>query len=146
MTTEHDRERIVVGVDGSPSSVAALGWAARQAEHTKGTIDAVTTWQWPTSYGIGLPLAPDFLPGDEAKTVLDGVIEQVAAAHPGVAFTTQVIEGAARLVLIERSKGATLLVVGSRGHSEIGGILLGSVSEYCVAHAHCPVVVVKTGQ
>jgi nucleotide-binding universal stress UspA family protein len=135
--------RIVVGVDGSPSSVQALDWAARQATITGCAVSAVTTWRFPTSYGFPMPVAPDFDPAADASKVLEGALQESRKAHPEVSFTASVLEGYPAQVLIDASDGAELLVVGSRGHGELAGMLLGSVSEHCVAHSHCPVVVVR---
>jgi nucleotide-binding universal stress UspA family protein len=135
--------RIVVGVDGSPSSVAALGWAARQAELTGSPLEAVTTWQWPTSYGSPLPFPSDYDPVKDARAMLEGVIDQLRLEHPDISVKATVIEGRPALVLVEASEEADLLVVGSRGHGEFAGMLLGSVSEHCVTNAHCPVLVLR---
>jgi len=145
MTTTQPQttHRIVVGVDGSPSSVAALAWAAGQAGVTGAVIDAVTTWEWPRSYGVALTLPSDFDPEADARKVLDGALADPRRAHPGVPFRSAVVEGQAETALVEASRGADLLVVGSRGHGGFTGMLLGSVSEHCVANAHCPVVVVR---
>lgn len=135
--------RIVVGVDGSASSAVALEWAAHQAELTGDTLDAVTAWQWPQSYGYPMPIPSDFHPAAEGTKVLDTAIEQIRKAYPDVEVRTAVVEGYAAQVLVEASKGADLLVVGNRGHGELTGVLLGSVSEHCVTHAHCPVLVLR---
>jgi nucleotide-binding universal stress UspA family protein len=84
--------RIVVGVDGSGSSIAALRWAIRQAKMTGASVDAVAE------------------------------------------------------VLLRTAKGADLLVLGSRGLGSLSAPLLGSVSLYCVLHAHCPVLVLRDGR
>ncbi len=76
----------------------------------------------------------------------DLVVQEVAGEHPGVEVSAVVTEGDAAKVLVTAAKDADLLVVGTRGHGEIVGILLGSVSEYCTTHARCPVVVVHHGQ
>lgn len=136
-------QRIVVGVDGSDTSLAALEWAARQAELTGSRLDAVTTWHWPASFGYPVPLAAEFDPAGEATKLLDGALESLSASHPGLEVRKQVEEGDAATVLVECSRGADLLVVGSRGHRELVGMLLGSVSQYCVTHARCPVLVLR---
>jgi nucleotide-binding universal stress UspA family protein len=134
--------RIVVGVDGSDFSKHALAWALGQAERTGGTIEAVCTWVLPTNYGWFDTLPPiDF--AADAKTTLHDTVVEVLGATSSVPVTETVLEGHAALVLSERSEHADLVVVGRRGHGEFVGMLIGSVSEYLVAHAHCPVVVVQ---
>ena len=133
--------RIVVGHDGSASSLAALSWAARQAALTGSTLEIVMTWEWPSSYGWAVPVPDNFDPESDIENALDGVVAQVLAGHPGLPVHPRVVSGHPAPVLVEASKGAELLVVGSRGHGEFVGMLIGSVSEYCVANAHCPVLV-----
>jgi nucleotide-binding universal stress UspA family protein len=137
--------RIVVGVDGSDSSVQALDWAARQAELTGDVLEVITTWEWPGSYGWAAPLPEDWDPQADMTKVLDEILGQLRQAHPDVTVRLRVVEGHPAPVLIEASRGADLLVVGSRGHGEFAGMLLGSVSEHCVSHAHCPVLVARDG-
>ncbi len=134
---------IVVGVDGSESSCRALEWAATQAEVTRTPLDVITTWKWPTSYGWEVPLPDNWDPQIDAQRVLDETIAPTRGGHPDVTLRTVVREGHAAEVLVEASRKAALLVVGSRGHGEFAGRLLGSVSQHCVTSAHCPVVVVR---
>lgn len=136
-----EASRIVVGVDGSASSNKALEWAATQAEKTGAALEIVTSWQWPQSYGVPLPLTEDFDPAAVAKQVNSAAFDLVRKDHSGVEVRSSIAEGHAGQVLTEMSADADMLVVGSRGHSEIVGLLLGSTSEYCVAHGQCPVVV-----
>ena len=143
MTSTPTGHRIVVGVDGSSSSSDALDWAARQAELTDSDIDVVIAWEWPTVYGSPFAFPSDYDPIADAKRVLDSVIASAAAAHPTVEFQPIVKEGHPAPALVAASKGADLLVVGSRGHGEFTGMLLGSVSEHCVTNAHCPVLVLR---
>jgi nucleotide-binding universal stress UspA family protein len=135
--------RIIVGVDGSESSLRALEWAARQAELTGWLLEVITTWEWPTSYGWAFPLPSDYSPKVDAQTLVDGVVTKLRESHPKLDVTTAVVEGHPAPVLIDASRMAELLVVGSRGHGEFAGMLLGSVSEHCVTNAHCPVVVIR---
>ena len=135
--------RIVVGIDGSATSVAALEWAVRQAELTGSTIEAITTWEWPTNYGWAFPFPPEYDPKADAQRMLSDALAPVLAAHPDVPVQSTVIEGHPAPVLVEASRGADLLVVGSRGHGEFVGMLLGSVSEHCVTNAGCPVLVLR---
>jgi nucleotide-binding universal stress UspA family protein len=136
-----DAARIVVGVDGSRSSLDALAWAARQAELTGGRLEVVSTWQWPASYGWAVPTPDDYDPQTALQREIEPGVDAVRAEHPAVAVEIRVIDGHPAPVLVEASKGAELLVVGSRGHGEFVGMLIGSVSEYVAAHAHCPVLV-----
>lgn len=142
-----DREReagtIVVGVDGSAPSRRALEWALRQAEFEGAEVIAVQAWQMPVVYGSGAMLLPPEEFGDDAKAALAAAVEEVAAARPGVHIEQSVLEGNPAKVLIDKAKGADLLVVGSRGHGGFVGALIGSVSNYCVHHAPCPVVVIR---
>ncbi|HUO48787.1 MAG TPA: universal stress protein [Acidimicrobiales bacterium] len=136
-------QRIVVGVDGSPSSVRALHWAADQARRTGDRLEVVTTWEFPTTYGWVPPYPPDFDPSGDARRLLEETVAAELGDHAGIDVELVVVEGHAAPVLVEQAKGAQLLVVGSRGHGGFAGMLLGSVSEHCVHHASCPVIVVR---
>jgi nucleotide-binding universal stress UspA family protein len=135
--------KIIVGVDGSESSISALTWAARQAELTGAELETITTWEWPAAFGWAAPLPEGWDPRDDAQEVIDEVLAPIKKAHPDVVVRVTLAEGHPAPVLVRASAEAELLVVGSRGHGEFAGMLLGSVSEHCVANAHCPVVVVR---
>ena len=141
------KERIVVGVDGSPSSKAALAWAVEQARLTGGSVEAVIAWHYPIMVGC-MPFAPigvvetgDF--GDFAAKVLSDAIGETVDPDGPVKVSSVVREGNAAQVLLDAAKGADLLVVGSRGHGGFTEALLGSVSQACVHHARCPVVIIR---
>ncbi len=138
--------RIVVGVDGSASSLGALRWAAKQAELTDCALEAVTTWKWPETYGSALTVPTDYDPANDAQAVLDDALQSVRTAHPTLEIRTTLLEGHPAPALVEASREAELLVVGSRGHGEFAGMLLGSVSEHCVTNAHCPVLVFRDAE
>ena len=133
--------RVVVGVDGSSASLAALEWAAAYAELTGARVEAVSAWQWPSGYGWPLPLPEGFDPAGDALRLLDQSLGGVERDHPSIEVVPRVVEGHPAETLVETSQGADLLVVGSRGHGAFTGMLLGSVSGHCAAHAHCPVLV-----
>jgi nucleotide-binding universal stress UspA family protein len=133
----------VVGVDGSPSSLKALEWAAGQAELTDATLEVVSTWEWPVSYGWAFTFPPDYDVATNAQKAIDPIIEDLRVSHPKLSLSSKVVQGHPAPALVEESAGADLLVVGSRGHGEFVGMLVGSTGEHCVAHAHCPVVVVR---
>lgn len=137
------QEKIVVGVDGSEASLDALKWASRQAELTGGEIEVIVAWEFPVQYGVGAMYAEDFDPEADAHQMLEGVIQTVRQEHPDLTVHTHVSEGHPAPTLIGAARDADLLVVGSRGHGAFVGMLLGSVSEHCVTHAPCPVVVVR---
>ena len=138
---------VVVGVDGSPSSKEALAWAGRWAKLSGTSLLAVTAWSFPTMYGWGgpAPLPEDFDPEAIARGSLEESVSQVLGEHPGIEVTTEVAEAHPAVLLTELSKTASLVVVGCRGHGASTGMLLGSVSEFVITHAHCPVVVVRDG-
>ncbi|MFI7542498.1 universal stress protein [Actinoplanes sp. NPDC049599] len=134
---------IVVGVDGSPSSQAALRWALAQARRTGGRVQAVTTWEYPAYYGIGAVVPYEDFAGTAGKILSHAVQEALGADEPDVPVLENVVPGHPAQALIDMSAHAALLVVGSRGHGAFAGTLLGSVSQHCAQHAHCPVVVVR---
>ncbi|MEW1952475.1 universal stress protein [Terrabacter sp. NPDC080008] len=131
---------VVVGVDGSASSKEALRWAARMAAVEGVPIRAVTAWDYPQAYNS--PVDVNWRPDVDAETVLRETLDEVFGDDRPAGLEAQVAHGPARTVLLEASKGATLLVVGSRGHGGFAGLLLGSVSSACAEHGHCPVLVV----
>ena len=133
--------RIVVGLDGSESSLDALSWAVQQAERTSAGLEVLMSWEWPSSYGWAVPVPEDFDPESDISRTLETALAPVRTANPGLSIDARVVRGHPAPVLVEASKGADLLVVGSRGHGEFMGMVIGSVSEFCVAHAHCPVLV-----
>ncbi len=112
---------------------------------TGSSLEVVTAWEWPPRLGRGMPLSVAYNPAVDATAIVTDVVDAAHAAHPDLVITSKVVEGRPAPVLIEASEGADLLVVGNRGHSELVGMLLGSVSEHCVKNAHCPVVVVREG-
>ena len=134
--------RIVVGVDGFESSRAALRWAIHQAKLTGAVVEAITTWQIPAGSGL-LPAddVPDYQ--DDARMVLTEAIAETCTVDPEVEVRPRVVEGRAAQVLVDAADGADLLVVGNRGHGGLTEALLGSVGQYCVRHAMCPVVIMR---
>ena len=141
-STGSERPRIVVGADGSDGSKHALRWGAQQAELTGADVEAIIAWHYPAFFGwAAYPDSTDF--ADCAKQTLDQGIKEVFGAGEPPWLRTRVVQGNAALVLVEASKGAELLVVGSRGYGGFTDALLGSVSTYCVHHAHGPVTVIR---
>jgi nucleotide-binding universal stress UspA family protein len=140
MDDSMDPDRIVVGVDGSESSIAALRYAARLAEAFDAPLEAMITWTYPPFDGP-LPVG-GWYPDQEAAETLDAAVERAFGDSPPEGLTRKVIVGPAAGALIEVSDHCGMLVLGSRGHGGFVGLLLGSVSAACAEYAHCPVVVV----
>lgn len=135
------RPRVVVGVDGSAMSDAAVAWADRYATATGGTIELIAAWDLPQFLAAEVPLPDNYHPEADAAHVAEqarGVL-----TLPADRVEVRVVHGSARAALVEAGRGADLVVVGSRGHSTLAGLMLGSVSAYCVQHAPVPVVVVR---
>lgn len=138
------RQRIVVGIDGSDHSKAALRWALGQARLTGASVDAVTAWRYPATYGLAVIPGPGELDFDgESRKVLADAVAGAGAGTPGVEVRQLVGEGPSAEVLLNVAKGADLLVVGSRGLGGFRSAVLGSVSLACVLHATCPVLVFR---
>jgi len=145
--SQNTAPRIVAGVDGSSPSIAALRWAAHQAELTGGTIDAVIAWEFPL-VASGFGWAPNKAFDDTGcreladKTLNTAVTE--AGLPAGITVNQIVLEGNPAQVLLDAAKDADLLVVGNRGHGAFADALIGSVSVRSLHHATCPVVIVRT--
>jgi nucleotide-binding universal stress UspA family protein len=134
---------IGVGVDGSPASKKALRWAADYASLTGSMLRVITTWAVHVGLGWAPPFPEDFDPAEAAAATQQETIEEVLGAAPEIKLDRVVVEGHAAAVLIEASSEVDLLVVGNRGHGGFTGLLVGSVSESVVFHAHCPVLVIR---
>lgn len=140
--SDQEKERtIVVGVDGSEDSQRALAWAIDEAKTRGMTLLLVH------GIDIGLSAADPYGGGyvleqlqDAGRLALDAA--EVTANEQGVATERRMEIGSPAYALVDASRGAAMLVVGSRGHGGFAGLLLGSVSSACVHHAHCPIVVV----
>jgi nucleotide-binding universal stress UspA family protein len=135
--------RIVVGVDGSVPSKAALVWAAGQARLTGAVVEAVIAWGYPAMFGYRVPVTPDVSVEELAKRSVEHAVAEVSGSAGQLAVRSRVVEGDAARVLLDASEGAELLVVGNRGHGRLAESVLGSVSQHCVHHATCPVVVIR---
>jgi nucleotide-binding universal stress UspA family protein len=139
-------KRIVVGIDGSAGSMAALAWAAEEAKVHAATLVCVIAWEPPVVYGSGFAPVPSLPPDgayeDAARAQLETALDRVVGRVEEPVVERLVAEGPPAEVLLAAANDADLVVVGSRGHGSIVGMLLGSVSQHCVHHAHCPVVVI----
>ena len=139
-----NRDRIVVGVDGSSSSVAALRYAAQLATALDAPLEAVITWSYPAF--TDPYLVAHWSPETDAGETLAAAITQAFDDDPPEGLARTVLAGPPAPTLIDLSKTSAMLVLGSRGHGGFVGMLLGSVSAACAQHAHCPVLIVHTDQ
>ncbi|MGW1893194.1 universal stress protein [Streptomyces sp. NPDC002004] len=145
MGTDASVPRVVVGVDGSPSSHAALRWAVRYAGQTGGTVEAVAAFELPASYGWSAPAVDADFDEESATLALTEELQQVLGSDGSARVRTYVVRGNPAEVLINFSEGAEAVVVGSRGRGGFARALLGSVSQHVAQHASCPVVIVRPG-
>ena len=132
---------VVVGVDGSENGQVALRWGLQHARLMGAELHAVTAWEVSAAYGY-VPMYTDVDLEGDARKQQDAALAQVAEDAVGVDVVAKVVRGHAADALLGASRGADLLVVGSRGHGTFAGTLLGSVSQHCAHHARCPIVVV----
>lgn len=155
--------RVVVGVDGSPNSVAALRFAVGLAERDGGAVDAICAYhpyvqaQYPFALAIP-PYGPAGEGAHDGNTLVSMVMDaEVDARHSlenamNAAFGCSqlvgvqliALEGSAHEVLTRSAEDADILVVGARGHSGPLALMIGSTAQACTRHAHCPVLVVPS--
>jgi nucleotide-binding universal stress UspA family protein len=140
---------VVVGADGSEGSTGAIGYAFAQASERLLPLTVVhvsTPASSRTTVGLR-PTRSDLAAIAQHEQALTA--EEVAGwseQYPDVRVNRHVLSGHPVTALVEHSEGAEMLVVGSRGRSAFAGLLLGSVSQGVLQHAHCPVAVVRGGR
>lgn len=137
----HRAGRIVVGVDGSALSLAALRRGARLAERLGTSLVGATVWEYPQSWP-GYVMA-GWSPEGDAQAIADEATSDVFGENPPDWYSTVIRSGSPARQLIAESEGAEMLIVGSRGLGGFTGLLLGSVSRAVVEHADCPVLVIR---
>ncbi|MGC5341293.1 universal stress protein [Streptomyces sp. DT171] len=136
---------VTVGVDGSPESLSAAEWGAREASRRGAPLRLVHAWEWePFSAPFDLPtgLDQDAL-ARQAHRTLAAVDETVAGRHPELAVSHEILSRPAVEALVAEADSAELLVLGSRGYGPVSGFLLGSVGQQVIAEARRPVVAVR---
>ncbi|MCS7483690.1 universal stress protein [Umezawaea endophytica] len=139
--------RIVVGIDGSPASTAALTWAVRHAKTTGSPVLAVSVCTLrakpPSSSPMPItrPVGEDPFREQHVRN-LRNAVEQVDQDADGIVIDQLVPTGDPGAVLVELSAGADALVLGGHGYRKSGVTVIGSVAAYCLRHASCPVTVV----
>jgi len=144
-TTSGPAGRVVVGVDGSDAATQALRWAAEEARVRGAVLEVVHAWYRPYLGGyphVGSAFDPVVLE-QAARSVLEAAVASVRAAGPEQPVEGVLAYGDASSEIVERSEGADLVVVASRGLGGFAGLLLGSVSAHVSRHAGRPVVVVR---
>jgi len=143
--THPSARRIVVGVDGSGGSDAALEFACRRAEVTGEDVVVLHGWRDGSAGGATRREIPgEFMDRiEEEERLLSEAVAGVQAQHPDVHLESEAIPVVAWRALADASAAATLVVVGSRGRGAFAGMLLGSVSQQVLHHAQCPVAVVR---
>lgn len=143
MTSSEESGTIVVGVDASEEAQAALAWAAAEARVRGARLRIVHVF--PVLRGMLAEQTTEYYPQEleEAEAEMERILAAAEQVEGVADAQREVIGGGAAAVLVERSRDADMLVVGSRGRGGFAGLLLGSVSQQCVQHAHCPVVVVR---
>lgn len=134
---------VVVGVDGSPDSESALGFAFEAAARQCAPLLAVRAWADETNHPVLAMLLDETATDRLEQEALDQALEAWRQKFPGVDVRTRVVHGPAAGVLVDETSDARLAVVGSRGRGGLAGLVLGSVSQALLHHAHCPVAVVR---
>jgi len=138
---------IVVGVDASPSAQQLIELAFEQAQQRGSRLTAVSTYTIPIP-PRGADTPPLLYDQEAVREAAAGELHAALALwqekYPDVAVQPVIGLGSPALYLVERSRGATLVIVGSRGHGALAGALLGSVGQQLLHHADCPVMIVRS--
>ena len=137
MSAPEPHPRIIVAVDGSDASIAALRVARAMAEPLSATVEAWACWDVPAGYGVYLAVGIEGFKFAAHEVLQQSLADAFEELPPFV--HARLVRGKPGPLLIDASRNASLLIVGRRGH---GSFILGSVSSACVSHAHCPVLVV----
>jgi len=133
---------VVVGVDGTESSHRALAWAATEAVRRGAVLRVVTAWSWDAAEGGPLAaVAPETLLDVARDTQAAAVDAALAGLDARPVVSCEVVQSTAADALVEASRRADLVVVGTHGRGPVRSFLLGSVSQAVIKHAACPVVV-----
>ncbi|PCC25502.1 hypothetical protein CIK75_07415 [Glutamicibacter sp. BW78] len=143
MVKEHMATKpVVVGIDGSNDSKAALQWAVEYGKRFDLPVYAVAVWELPLAFG-NMATYPETGAQVEERTskVLNEAVQEAVGADSGVLERTE--RGHPAKTLVEISESAELLVLGTRGRGAFRGMLLGSVSQHCASHSKCPFVVIR---
>lgn len=135
--------RIVVGVDGSEASLRALEFAAEEARLRRASLHVIRAFPAPTAAGIPVPVEYFDELEAEARRELDLAVDAVPACAGAREVVRTVVAESPVSALLAASSEADILVVGSRGRGGFSALVLGSVSQQCVQHAQCPVVIVR---
>lgn len=146
-TTSQQRPGIVVvGIDDSTGGREALKVAARIARERSWKLLVVHTFQmmYPVAPFAIAPIDIETAGREAAEVILHEIVTEELGESPDIDLEELVEQGPASAVLVEASKDANLLVVGSRGRGGFTSLTLGSVSSACVHHAHCPVLVLRS--
>ena len=136
------KPEVVVGVDGSENSVEAVRWAVDYARAKGLNVRVISAFDIPWRIFI-TPTSTDENYADAAKEALDSTMERAFPDGTDLQIKRQVVQGRPELALGAASENAVVLVIGSHGVGLLPGVTLGSVANYCVNHASCPVVVVR---
>jgi nucleotide-binding universal stress UspA family protein len=138
---------IAVGVDDTDSSHRALAWAAREAVRRHADLEVVTAWTWDAMEGTPVAAADPKMMMDRAEDTQESAVREVVDDLPEPPkIIRQVVQSTAADALIDASKHADLVVVGTHGRGPVRALLLGSVSLSVIKSAACPVVVMPPVQ
>ena len=137
------RGRVVVGVDSSPATRAALEWACDEADDRDDELLVIHGWDYPYATELGSPTARDLTRVD-AALVLEAAARSARDRRRGP-VEERLVEGRTAFELIEDSRDADLVVLGSRGRGAVRSLLFGSVAQEVSARATCPTVIVHAG-
>jgi nucleotide-binding universal stress UspA family protein len=137
---DQGEQRIVVGTDGSPCGSRAVDFAAHEAGRRSALLHIVSVYCELPAAGVGYEIGLDEL---SANTIVTTAMLRAAELEPFIVTKGEAFLDGPGHGLTKASMGATALVVGTRGHNQVAGLLVGSVSEYVLHHASCTIIVVR---